>query len=292
MQQAALNTGGHLALQAVLPGQRVVKDPRMLDANTGKPTEIPVSEKMYQATYNPQTLSPSEAARYAYRHPFQTSVSGAYRAGEELLRPWLNKTMSGYHNVMNRGPVVGGLSGAGAGALLGLLGKGALNWFRGDELTSGMGRGALLGALLGAVGGGYSGYHHAQPDPSFYKSGSMFQEGSGISRQEGQQLQTLINMIGSAPGLSFNQRAELMSGVRRLPGNDINQLLQTLLSSGGGAAIGVLVAKFLMRRGLVGQVLGALMGGMLGRAVFGPTDPKNYLGQKTLNGRDFSGNLL
>lgn len=101
-------------------------------------------------------------------------------------------------------------------------------------------------------------------------------------------VQSILTMIRSAPGLSFNQRAQLMSGVSSLDTNSVKELKRLLMIS-GGSAVGAVVARFLMGKGLGSTVIGAMIGGFMGNVLFGSSQPRTSTGRPSMSGIDFSG---
>lgn len=273
-----------------------IKSPHTTAPGSG----VTLSPDAAKATFDPATRrnDPSWAARNEYRHPFQTTQSTAYRLGNEIGRPLLLRGAQGWHNLFNQGPGAGAGAGALGGALVGLLGTGAYNIFRGAPLSEGVLRNLLLAGAVGAGAGGYIGRRHTYPltpnpgrrerryGPGYLKQAMYKGDDFGSDGKN-----RILAALRMAPGLSFHQRGQLMAGVSRLSSSEA-RMLANFLSGAGGAAAGALIAKFLMKRGLVGQVMGAVMGGVLGRAVFGRAAPRNFIGQRAFVGRDFSGNPL
>ena len=112
----------------------------------------------------------------------------------------------------------------------------------------------------------------------------------GFETSAKSEIQQVVDMIRMAPGLSFNQRAQLMSGVSSLSGMDAAQL-KRLIGTTGGAGVGYVVARFLMNKGKSTQVIMALLGGVLGSAVFGGGNktPRTFTGHRGITGADLSG---
>lgn len=141
-----------------------------------------------------------------------------------------------------------------------------------------------LATLGGAAAGGFAGNRliNNTMKSAAWRSPSMDPQAAQAN------IQAILNALRSAPGLSFNQQAQLMSGVGRLDAQSAAQL-RSLLGTAGGAGIGALVARFLMGKGLVPQVMGALLGGVIGNAVFGNHGPHTFSGNPGLIGTDLAG---
>lgn len=116
------------------------------------------------------------------------------------------------------------------------------------------------------------------------KSGSVKSAFTSASEAQAK----IVNLIQTAPGLSFNERSQLMAGVAQLSSPDLTQLASSL-SGVGGAAIGAIIARFLLNKGLIGTVLGAIFGSNIAKAVFGPSIPRNDLGQPSLQRQYITG---
>jgi hypothetical protein len=126
------------------------------------------------------------------------------------------------------------------------------------------------------------------PPPSQLQKASAWRSPEMNTQAAQASVRSLMSMLQAAPGLSFNQRAQLMSGVSSLDANSAREL-QRLVSMSGGAAIGVIVARFLMGKGLGATVLGAMLGGVMGNALFGNSQPRTSTGRPSMSGIDFSG---
>lgn len=262
--------------------------------------------------------NPQYAALNAYYHPFQSNRSLGYSLGNNL-----NSLYKGYGpvvgNLLNKGPLVGGLLSTAPGLLLGALGTGAINLMSGKSLTSDMLRNALISGLATGALGAYSGYlrkykpEWSKPEPpekwtpeelkqinqaNFEKARRMYGTGlrkagnikaAAMSAAEAQA--RVVQLIQSAPGLSFTEKSQLIAGIAQLSSNEVSQLSNSLVGI-GGAAVGAIVARFLMNKGLIGTVLGAIFGGTVARSLFGPPVPRNDLGQPSFQGRNLLGNYL
>lgn len=257
--------------------------------------------------------NPQYAALNAYYHPFQSNRSLGYAMGDNL-----NKLYQGYGpvigDIMNKGPLAGGLLSTAPGLLLGALGTGALNLLTGKSLTSDLLRNSLIGGLATGSLGAYSGYlrkykpqwdaplplekwspdelkqinelNRIQASTGLYKKSSVK---SAIGAAEAQS--RVVQLIQSAPGLSFNEKSQLIAGISQLSSNEVTQLSSSLVGI-GGAAVGAIVARFLMNKGLIGTVLGAIFGGTVARSLFGSPVPRNDLGQPSFQGRTLLGQYL
>jgi len=144
------------------------------------------------------------------------------------------------------GALAGGVGGAGLGillgkdpqtsALLGSAGLGGASWLVGTLLN--MQRRRLRDKQTGKQA---SFYGNSSTDPSSYIS----------------------SRIALDPKLDFSEKTQLSGLVNRLSDGQTQELAK-LIRAVGGAAIGALIAKYLLRTGLTGTILGAILGGTVG----------------------------
>lgn len=269
----------------------------------------------WMSTYdeNFKSKNPEYAALNAYYHPYQSNRSFGYAMGNKL-----NSLYQGYGpmigNILDKGPLAGGLLAAAPGLALGALGTGALNMLLGRSLGTDMVRNALIGGLSTGSLGAYSGYlrkykpqypavekpsilspqdrsnlHQQAAQAALLRMKSAHVKSAFSSASEAQS--RIVQAIQSSPGLSFQEKSQLIAGVAQLGSNDLTQLAASL-SGYGGAAIGALVARFLLNKGLIGTVLGAIFGGALASSIFGSSIPRNDLGRPSFQGRTITGQLL
>ena len=284
-------------------------------ASPYKGDTIQMTPLQWLSTYDEdfKKKNPNLAAMNAYYHPDQADRSLAHGIGTGL-RNLRNKYGPGISNVLNQGPVMGGLLTAAPGLLLGALGTGALNLITGNNLTNNMVRNALLAALATGSIGAYSGYLRKYkpefPAPEkkqllkpeegeklmkynidkarrMYKSSFVKYAFSSASEAQAR----IVQAIQNSPGLSFNEKSQLIAGVAQLSSFDLSQLAASL-SGYGGATVGAIVARFLLNKGLLGTVLGAIFGGAIAKSIFGPSIPRNDLGQPSLQGRTITGQFI
>lgn len=279
---------------------------------------IEMSPLQWLSTYdsNFKKTNPEYAALNAYYHPHQTNRSMGYLMGDKL-----NSLYHGYGSAIGRtldkGPLAGGLLAMAPGLLAGALGTGALNMLTGNPLSSDVLKNALIGGLATGSLGAFSGYLRkykpqwnapakrelvTPQDLAIMNNYNKVQAlGAGLhnkaaatkrayaSAAEAQS--KIVQLIQSAPGLSFNERSQLTAGVAQLSSTDLTQL-SSMLTGVAGATVGAIVARFLLNKGLIGTVLGAIFGGRIAKSVFGPAVPKNDLGQASFQGRDLLGQYL
>ena len=283
-----------------------------------KKDTIEMTPLQWMSTYDEgfKKSNPQYAALNAYYNPFQSNRSLGYAMGDKL-----NQLYKGFGpiigDILNKGPLAGGLLSTAPGLLLGAAGTGALNLLTGKSTTSDMLRNALIGGLATGSLGAYSGYvRKYKPQweaPNFkpekwspdelkninsnireqvlagLNKQSHYIKSAAMSSSEAQA--RVVQLIQSAPGLSFTEKSQLIAGVSQLSGAEVSQLSNSLLGI-GGAAVGAIVARFLMNKGLIGTVLGAIFGGTVAKSLFGPPVPKNDLGQPSFKGRTLLGNYL
>lgn len=225
-----------------------------------------------------------------YSNPWQTAQrmahlgghpddSKAYMAGSALRGLVDNKFTSGVANTigntMDKGPVVGGLAGAGGLGLLG-YGLGKLWDWKNDKED---GDGGTIGGALGAIGGGllgaYSGYHRQANLPP--KSASM---------AGGNSLAYIKQRMDQDNNLSQRESHSLLEALSGLHDSQLDRLADILKVS-FGAAVGAIIARFLANAGIPGMAVGALAGGVLAN---GLSNPSLLGGSKHLGSTDAYGN--
>lgn len=234
----------------------------------------------------------------AYRHPLQPQANPAYAIGHRLGPKMLSGVSGASDFLWGHGYGQSGLAGAATGSVLSLLANALLRAQGRSEMP--YWQAALLGAGAGGLAGLGGSYHRqyyqnkfpklttqlgprpVMEKPAAWRSPDMDERAAQAS------IQSVLSMVRSAPGLSFNQRAQLMSGVGSLDANSAREL-QRLLMTSGGAAIGAIVARFLMGKGLGSTVLGAMLGGFMGNALFGNNASRTSTGRPAMTGIDFSG---
>ena len=297
LEQALTSVGGASTVEA--------QDPLSLDPSS----KISMSPVEWMSTFDPEFKRryPAYAALNAYHHPFQDTRDPFFVMGRGI-RKVFDKGYPGVSNILDKGPLAGGLLSAIPGAALGFLGTGLINLATGDKLTNNIGRNTLLGALATIPLGAYSGYLRKYKPysqaPSLAEQYSDFYNPPNTNElradERAQALNLLaglksasvksafsdkssiISAIQNSPGLSFAEKSQLIAGISQLSTFDQNQLAD-LISQVSGAAVGALVAKYLLNRGVLGSVLGAIFGGTVAKAVFGSSPKTNYLGQPVLN---------
>jgi hypothetical protein len=279
---------------------------------------INLSPEQWRATYDKEyrRSNPAAAAGHAYYHPFQSDRTLGFGLGKNL-RSLYDKGMGTVAPYLNQGPAMGGLVSLIPGAVAGILGTGASNLISGEDTSKNMLRNALIGALVTGGIGAFSGHlrknkpqypsnyvpaqHYDEPQERAYKEHIKNQvrallsakdeltKNSFIKKASNAQAE-IMHMLQNAPGLSFSERSQLTAGVSKLSSFDLEALADSL-SGLGGAAIGAFVAKFLMQRGLIGTVLGAIFGGVVSKAIFGKSTPTNSLGQPSLQNMSYTGHI-
>ena len=221
-----------------------------------------------------QKKFPGIAIKHKYR-PGKVENTFGYKLGQGADNFLHRSSMFG--KIADKGPVHGGLVGAGLGGALG-LGAG----FIADRFSDGpssMGKWGLIAALLGGALGAYSGYNRT-------KQASVYR---GSIPDNPPDLAEINAAISRDPILSFHQKATLMTGVSQLSPQD-SRRLKVIMGATIGASAGVTAAKFLLSAGLGGTVISAVMGGMLGSVIAGSQPPTNALGQRSTGGADIFGN--
>jgi hypothetical protein len=170
-------------------------------------------------------------------------IRNAWNSGPSILGRGLA------NSVANLGAVPAGLAGGTVGAGLG-YGVGKLLDLVGDDDDSEPGWRGRLGAILGGLAGLGIG-------------GAVGHARNGWLKTSSSELMFIQQALQSDGSLSGGEKQSLMSAVSQLSSRD-HVLLANLLRAVGGAAVGALIAKFLMKAGLGGMLLGAAAGGALG----------------------------
>lgn len=250
--------------------------------------KVNMSPETFKSTFDTdyKKEAPLSAAMHAYRHRLQPQNQMGYILGSEYARPGYNKLKSGLSSFFSKGPVdsavLGGLGGAG----LGLIGSLGWNAFSQRDVNPRMV--TLLSGLLGAGLGGAGGYvnrkaqlpatpinnvptrikpedYDAQIQQIMGKTAGWREPGGPSFRDE---RNMIMQILQSAPGMSFNEKAHLMQGINQLSVQDAARLAN-MLGTVGGAAAGAMISRFLIGKGLVSTLLGAVTGGVIGSVLFG-----------------------
>jgi len=208
-----------------------------------------------------QRQNPDLTILRRYRGP-ATQGTGSYQLGESI-RDAVTSPSNMWRRNMQGGPLRGTLVGGGVGGLMGGALGAILGLIRGSAMT-GLSRGALVGGAAGGLLGGVAGNNLSK------------QASTGSARE------AVVDALRRAPGLSFAEKSRLQQGVGRLSESDAQTLIRLLQTAGGGA-IGALIARFLMDKGLAGTLVGAITGGVIGRALTRPGQT-NAFGQRVQTG--------
>lgn len=292
--------------------------------STIKGDNIRMAPKQWLSTYDEsfKTKNPAYAARHAYYNPDQTDRSMGFQVGQGL-GSILDSVGPTAGKILNNGPLVGGLASVVPGALLGMLGTGAVNLISGRDLSDNVLRNSSLGGLLTGGLGAFSGYLRkykptfapATPEHQTYTSQDLIHDREaqrqalahifGQRKTAGMKSMDaigggydfggtaapqskILQILQAAPGMSYTEKSQLTVGISRLSPQDLVQLANSLHGVTGAIA-GAVIAKFLLNRGLIGTVMGAIFGGAVAKAVFG-TQAKNALGQSSMQGHTITGN--
>lgn len=261
---------------------------RMLSSAQGAPnyatvdgTRIRLEGEQALATLDPawQQANPARAALSRYREGAPENSIG-YQVGKSI-RGLAGGLGQGPRPAADSSPSLGAMAGAFKGgipaALLGLVGGYAADKMSGREDSYWAPRAAAGLGVLGAGLGAYTGYERNK-QASYWKG------------DEESSTPQIVNIINSAPGITGDQRFNLIQGVNRLSDSDSKRLLQILFAS-GGFGIGAMIAKFLMGAGVGGTILGGVLGGAIGNA-FAPRPPKDAFGRNSLGNNDLFGHHL
>jgi hypothetical protein len=182
-------------------------------------------------------------------------------AGSLASKGFVQKPIGFLLDSLVNSPVRSGLIGMGGLGLMGYGGSKLFNWLSGKRgrKVSPTRAGGLTGLIGLLTGVGLNRYAESQKTASFDKTAfmnSMLDPSYEIKAQ-----------LARDYTLSFNEKEELAKKVDNLDPQEASQLAN-ILSSAGGAAIGMIIAKFLLKLGFGGQILMAVAGGHIGRSLF------------------------
>lgn len=150
-----------------------------------------------------------------------------------------------------RSGLYGGLAGAAGGAILGHLLE------RDPAVAAMLGAGGagggawLIGTLMNLRKQKLREQHHLQKAASFY----------GHSTTDPQAF--ILARVAQDPSIGFQAKSQISQSLDQLTAGQISDLAK-LIRTAVGAGVGALVAKYLLRLGLGGTILGALVGGYTG----------------------------
>lgn len=307
---------------ASIPGSDIeVHNPH----STIKGDNIRMSPTQWMSTYDDsfKAKNPAYAARHAYYNADQTDRSLGYQVGHGLGSAF-DSVAPAAGNILNNGPLVGGLASVVPGALLGMLGTGAINLISGRDMSDNMLRNSAVSGLLTGGLGAFSGYLRkykptfapTTPEHQTYTSTDLVHDraaqrqalaelfrhrktagmksmeavstGYDLGSSTAAPQSKILQLLQAAPGMSYTEKSQLTVGVARLSPQELAQLADSLHGV-TGAIVGAVIAKFLLNRGLIGTVMGAIFGGTVAKVVFG-SNPTNNLGQPSLQGQSITGN--
>jgi hypothetical protein len=188
-------------------------------------------------------------------------MDSAANAGGKLFatpaKYWFNSMVENPYKGALIGGLGTGLAGLGVGGLMSLFGSKISPW-----------KLALLAGSLGAAGSLGGGTIANMNDPARKKQASFLLGPD----------QEIVAEIARDYTLTSSDKQELARYVDMLPENKKLQLA-SMLKGATGSTIGVLVARYLMKMGIVGQIVMALAGGMMGMNAFGPDSALANLGK-------------
>jgi hypothetical protein len=157
-----------------------------------------------------------------------------------------------------KGPFVGALAWGIPAAGLGYLGAKLWNRSRdtaAEELSPEMVNTiAALSGLAAAGLGGYAGYNHTKKS-SVWRAGELSKE-------------DIIRIVELSSQLSSQEKMQAVSAIGQLSGSQLSQL-RNILATAGGGAVGLLIFRWLMGKGLISSIAGAVIGGVIGQSLFG-----------------------
>jgi len=218
---------------------------------------------------------PVTAERWKYQNPMAWDNSGTAFDYGRKARGWLQEP-NALSNALNSGMLPGALAmGLGGGALA-LGGSWLKNKFSDKEHKTNTLRNTLMALILSGGAGAWLAHNRQKPT----KYSSYMFGGAGSGKPDLKAL--AAQMIATVPGLSSNDKFQYMAATARLRDNDLEQLTR-IIRGGGGALLGIALARFFFGKGVIPAAAGALLGGLSSGAF-------TNRGQRNMVGRDFNGN--
>ena len=216
-------------------------------------------------------------------------------AGEKLhsaVNSPVGKPLEWGLNAMSHSPAASGAYGAAMLGLGGYAGSKLFNYLnkkitgRKEDKVDAK-RVALVGSLLGGTAGLGLGMHHKNvnnPDmwPNALDQSTDLLGRTGMDRNTLDQARARLpqktamfllapsaeiqNEIARDYTLNLTEKDHLMQMVNELP--EMHKIqLKSMLASVGGSAIGMIVARYLLKLGFTGQVIASLVGGLVGGSI-------------------------
>jgi hypothetical protein len=190
-------------------------------------------------------------------HPDNSFAHGAGRLLRSGLQSGPGRLMQSAAALpFNHGALAGGAAGGLAGGAMGYGLARLLNTFSENEDEDRPVWGGALGALGGAGIGALLGAMREKPAALL---GAMSDDKDYVRWR-----------VLNDRGTSQHEKQSLLQAIGQLDSSDIGELANVLRTA-IGAGVGVLVAKFLMKAGVGGMLMGALTGGFVGARLGGPS---------------------
>lgn len=172
------------------------------------------------------------------------------------LKRWIYNKLTSKKNtiigdVLDKGPIAGGLLGAATGALGGLAADKVLDIVNGGPRDSSVSL-ALLGTLGAGGLGALLGHLRTKPAPYMDKEAAMFTDPRNF----------ILEKLQGAHDVSFSEKAKLAAAIRSLNQSDATKLA-AMVRAAVGFGVGALISKFIFgMRGFRGTAIGGLVGMM------------------------------
>jgi hypothetical protein len=178
----------------------------------------------------------------------------------------------------------------------------------------------LAGLIGGGLMGAYSGHHRSKPimlgqgvsprnhfglpttgpgsELLRYKAAGVKKASVGIfghpgdfSSPELKFVREISGALQSDSQMDFSQKAALMTAIEKLNSQQLAQLY-SVVRGAGGFGIGLLIARFLFKRGLIGSFIGGMLGLGAASSMFGEKPPRDAYGFSTMGNRDIFGRSI
>lgn len=250
---------------------RVIENDPMRGGGTTSLTE----EQAQANNEDFQRAYPVTAELQKYRHPYDPNNKWTPQYVGRKAREWISRP-NAFSQALDGGILPGALATGALAAGTALGGSWLKNWLADDEHQTNTGRNTLLALLAGGGLGAWLAYQRMQQP----KAASRWFNDPSAPQPSTKEL--VLKMLAQAPGLGADERFQYMAAVSQLRATELRNLA-ALLRSVGGAALGAVLARFFLGKGLLRSGAGAVLGLAAGSAFTGNRKPpirdRNVSGQ-------------
>lgn len=253
------------------PGIPGVREPELQIRLYNGATELLTGERALAAADDPiaetwRKQNPAKAYKLRYI-PNAAKDTLAWKAGEKIRQFAYDKEPTLLGCIMDKGPLPGGLLGAGTGLLGGLLAGWLKEKITGDASPMMWG---LTGSLLGGLGGSLAGHLRTSDKNTdseelpLHKQAAMYHDPRNF----------ILEKLQSAHDIGYAEKAKLAAAVRNLDYNTASRLADAVRAA-VGFGIGALISKFIFKTSGTGTFFGGLAGilgaNVINRMTSGPS---------------------